>query len=372
MNQSLQVFYLPRPSRLIQYFQSRLSSPSIKIEEVHKVLEQYGLETVRPPRNLPFGRRSRNVFISTTAGKKVLKRYRRKWHPDTITYGHSIHTYLAEHNFPTPRLVTTPQGATFINLNGENYALFDFVKGVNYSSSYLPRAQWLKLVALAGKNLAHFHRQLAGFVPKGRHHLGFQSYTGDRQQNLAWYVDRLKELNEKSRYLNGHEGKAQAEYLIQNTDWILEELHRLDEVLKAANLKRLVIHGDYGIQNLLFQRDGNVMTMDLELARLEWQLSDFVTSLARFRYSNGTYDIESMRCFVIAYQVEHPLTAKEWRYLPEVWWYRRIQRSILHWISYFKDDNLPARLVSACKTIHQANWALNHHDDLLALNPVCS
>jgi Ser/Thr protein kinase RdoA (MazF antagonist) len=361
---------LPRPRQLVQYMSARVRSLDIELDTVEMVLSHYGERLNQIPRNLPLGRRSSNVVLNTSTGKKVLKRYRHEWQIPAIEFGHSVLAYLEEIKFPAPRLIANTNGNTFVSLDGRNYALFDFIEGSNYSSKYISRANWLKLVSLAGENLARYHQQIKGFIPRGSHHLGYKSYREDRSRNLMWYVDQIAELIQKSQDLNHADGSNLARSLIEDSGDMIEELHLLDKELNAASLPRLVIHGDYGIQNLIFKKDGTVIPLDFELARIEWRLSDLVTSLARFKSTTGSFEFEAMRFLVSAYQAENPLSADEWQYLPQVWKYRRIQRAVLFWKSYFEKGNSTSRLVSARETLNQADWVMEHREEFLALNPI--
>jgi Ser/Thr protein kinase RdoA (MazF antagonist) len=362
------LFYLPRPSRLTSRIRARLHPLDLEINIVRDVLRCYGLEPSRPPQNIPSGRRSRNITVDTSAGRKVIKRYRNDWQVPAITYSHSILTRLAELAFPAPRLVLTPSGADFVSLSDQYYALSDFVSGTNYEASYVARVHWLKLIARAGETLARFHRQLEGFEPEGFHHLAFKSYTEERHRNMAWYVEQLNSLGEKSQALTGKKDRFYADWLTRNASVLLEKLQQLDEALTKASLPRLVIHGDFGIQNLLFHQDGTLTVMDFELARLDWRLSDLVTSLARFRSAAGSFDFESMRVFVAAYQAEYPISADEWQYLPQVWSFRRIQKAVMFWKSSFEKKDVTHRLSTAYEAIQLAAWATEHKDEILALN----
>jgi Ser/Thr protein kinase RdoA (MazF antagonist) len=330
-------------------------------------LHCYGLGLIKA-QNLPLGQRSHNVIVNTTAGRKVLKRYRPKWQPPTINYGHSILDRLAECNFPAPRLVATPGGATSVTHNSRYYALFNYVKGSNYAASYLPRSHWFRLATLAGQTLARLHQQLEGFMPQGRHHLGFISYDQGRNREVAWYVAQVPDLIAKSQKLTPPEAKVHADWLLQKGDWLAGELQSLDEVLRAAALPRLIIHGDYALQNLLFQPDGSVTPVDFELARLEWRLSDLVTSLLRFGNARERYDMQTMRAFMTAYQAEYPISAEEWPYFPDVWQFRRLKRALLFWQSYFQPGATTQRLISAREALAQAQWAAAHREQLLDIN----
>jgi Ser/Thr protein kinase RdoA (MazF antagonist) len=275
---------------------------------------------------------------------------------------------LAELHFPAPRLVATREGESFVNRQGELYALFDFVGGTNYTANYLLRSHRWKLMALAGQTLARFHRQLEGFVPQGHHHMGFAAYTGQRRRDLAWHANKIQELTERSGGLSRPEEKIHTDWLIQNSSAMLEELGRLDETLHAAQLSRLVIHGDYGLHNVLFQNDGTVTPVDFELSRIEWRLSDLVSCLSRFRFGKGPYNFESMQWFMQAYQTEFPLSADEWRCFPQVWRFYKTMGAVQYWNSYFETGGPTRKLISARDALRQADWALNHPQTLLDLN----
>ncbi len=371
MVQQHRIVHLPRPSRLSWYISARLRPPDIEIDTLREALKQYGLEPVRPPRNLPVGRRNRNVEVDTHAGKKLLKGYRPQWQVGTVRYAHSILTRLAQLDFPAPRLVAALNGETFVAMAGLHYALFDFADGVDYTAKFLLRIHRLKLMADAGCALACLHRQLKGFMPEGYHHMGFRAYTGSRWRDMAWHVDKVDDLKERSSRLTGSEERTHVDWLIQNSSYIIEELGRLDERLSVAQLPRLVIHGDYGLHNLLFSKDGVVMPLDFELARLEWRLSDLVSCLSRLRYSKRgevAYDFESMHWFMEGYQSEYPLSGDEWQLLPQVWRFYKMQGAVQYWNSYFQTRGPTRKLVSARDAMNQADWALSHPDRLLQLN----
>lgn len=372
-NPMLSIVHLPRPPRMLAYIRSRFRALDIDIDTVSEILACYGLKLTFHPKNLPNARRNRNLIVNTTNGKKILKLYRRDWQISTIDFEHSILTQLATLNFPAPRLVTTLNGETHINLAGWNYSLFDFIEGTNYSSSFLLRVHRQILMRIAGKTMAHFHRHLEGFSPQGRHHLGFKNYTSGRHRDLTWHIEKVADLKKKSYQLIGTERESDTvrtstiNWLLQNSEYILAEIGRLDEILKNAQLPRLIIHGDFGLHNLIFQNMDQATPVDFELARLEWRLSDLVSCLSRFRYSNGMADSESMQWFMEAYQEVYPLSPSEWQFFPQVWQFYKTQGAVQYWNSYFETDGPTRKLLSARDAMAQANWAVNHPDRLLEL-----
>lgn len=364
--------HFPRPSRLSEFAKSRLRSLDIELEIVQSVLDCFGLELIEPPSNLPLSRRTRNLMLNTLAGKKVLKRYRARLEVPTIVYSHSILERLAELNIPGPRLSATPAGQTFVSLESGNYAIFDFIDGKNYSLSFVPPAYRHKLMWFAGQTLGRLHGALAGFMPEGWHHLGFVSYRGDWRRNLAWHSAKVDEMKEKSRYLSNEEEKLHANWLVLNCNYILDELGQLDETLRKPALPRSIIHGDYGLHNIVFNRNGVVTPIDFESSRLEWRLSDLASALSRLRYRNGVYNFESIRNFLEGYQSANLISADEWRFLPLVWRFHKLRASLIYWNSYFETGGPARKLISARDAVRQADWVIKHPDQLLKLNSLAS
>lgn len=364
MTQSITIFSLPRPARLTETVHARLRSPDIEVAEVREVLRQYGLALLAPPSNLSASRRNHNVTVATPAGKKLLKRYRPQWRPETVAYAHSIVDRLGELSFPVPRLAAATDGQSFVYREGRIYGLIEFVDGVGYSGRFLLRHDRRRLMAMAGATMARFHRTLCGFTPQGSHHLGFEAYSGPRRRDMLWHRARVAELRERSRRLAGADEQPYADWLVLNSETLVEQLAALDAQLAEAPLTRTVIHGDYGLHNLLFRKDGTVTPIDFELARLEWRLSDLVSCLSRFRYGAGQYDFQSIRWFVAAYDAEFALSDAEWRLLPQVWQFYKLQGAVQYWSSYFETGGPLRKLAAARDAAEQAAWAELHQERL--------
>lgn len=349
MKQGLRLFYLPRPGRVAQYVRAKVGAPMINSEAAQHVLAEYGLALERPPRNLPFGWRSRNVIVETSGGRKVLKRYRPQWRLATIRHEHSILARLGEVSFPAPRLLYNQAGDSVTCYGEQVYGLFDYVAGTNLASSLMPSAQQRRLMAAAGALLAHYHRQLAGFQPHGEHHLGYKSCSGGRHQDWAWHERRLRDLCGEIDQITSVQDRAHAAWLAQQAARIGDTLASLGERLEATGLPRLVIHGDYGVHNLSYHRDGSLTLHDFELARIEWRLVDVVSVLSRLR-------LERSHDFMTAYHATYPLTAAEWRALPEVWQVYKLSGAVLYWHTYMEIGG-SYRLAAARERVADADWA---------------
>jgi Ser/Thr protein kinase RdoA (MazF antagonist) len=224
---------------------------------------------------------------------------------------------------------------------------------------------------IAGQTLGHLHGALAGFMPDGWHHLGFVSYTGDWRRNMAWHAAKVEEMKEKSQALKDEDDKRHAGWLVQNCQYVLDELAQVDETLRGSDLTRVIIHGDYGLHNVVFHRDV-VTPIDFESSRLEWRLSDLVSALSRLRFRDGSYNFESIRNFLEGYQTVYPISTDEWQFLPLVWRFHKLRASLIYWNSYFETGGPARKLISARDAVGQADWAIKNPDKLLRLNSLLS
>jgi Ser/Thr protein kinase RdoA (MazF antagonist) len=328
---------------------------------VRDVLARYGLDVRGDPHDLRLGRRSLNAVVSTPRGLKVLKLYRPQWKPATVAYGHSILTELEDRRFPAVRLERTLDATTSVTIDGRVFAVFDFVRGTNYSLNFLLRADRMRLTVIAARTLAAFHRCLDGFVPRGEHHLGFASLTGARRRDTEWHATKLEELRRRSRGLTDPEAAHYAGRLDAVADELLLEIAGLERTLAEASFHRLVIHGDYGMHNLIYRRDGAV-PVDFEVSRLDVRINEVISAMGKYRYRGGSYDLESMHTFMAAYAQSFPLTPDEEALLLPAWRLYKLQAAVQYWNSYFETDGPTRKLVSALDAIDQANRVLEHPD----------
>ena len=364
---NLPVLHFPRYSRVNQYISSRLRRPEINENVVSQIVQKFDLDLEGKPWNLPFGRRGSNVAFLTSGGIKVVRRYRKKWEISTINYEHSILSKLAELDCPAPRLNKSADQKGLVTIGGDHYALFDFVNGKNYSSNYLIRSQKLSLIEKAAAGLADLHLCLDGFIPEGQHHLGFKDISGNRHRDLEWQRMKIVELMTQTKKVIASQDTEDLQWLLERSEKILGMLVELDSELIEEDLPHIVIHGDYGLHNILYHDSGYVIPVDFELARLEWRLSDFVISFLRFRNRKRKYDFEIMDRFIKAYNSQNAIPHEEWVLFPKVWRHLMLQFSIQYWNSYFETNYDPVRLALARDAYEQSEWAKNQSARLVNL-----
>jgi Ser/Thr protein kinase RdoA (MazF antagonist) len=342
---------LPQPARMVDGMAQWRRPPVIAAGTCADVLAHYGLTLSRPPDNIPYGRRNHNVVATTPAGRKVLRRYREIAERSSVAHEHAVLTELEQCGFPAVRLQRTATGDTVVTHDGHLYALFEFVRGDNVTSYMLPHRSRVRIATIAGRTLARLHRDLADFAPRTAHHLGYDSVSGERSHDLGWHLDMLGELPGRTPAV-GAVGLRHHRELAAQSEQLASWLSQLHDRLEHGSLPRVMIHGDYGVHNLLFRRDGVAVVTDFELARREWRLVDLVIVLSRIR-------LDRARAFVAGYRAQADIPAREWRHLSDVWQYYRLSGAVQSWDNHFTHGG-EQRLATAHARVAEAQWARAH------------
>lgn len=362
------ILRLPRLRTFVKQLRIR-PSEVIPPDQVREILAEYDLDLTAAPKHPAVLGRSGNLVVRTPLGKAMLKRYKSSVEQPAVIHEHSILTYLSQLCFPSPRLLSTPAGETFVRRHGAIYAMFGFIEGdIRYPHHFLLPAQGRRLVSSAGDILANLHQSLQDFVPAGQNLNGFRSPSQGRWRDLTWYTDKLAHCVAASRRLDLGEESAQAmiSVLLQRADWIHDTLEQLDQSLEAAALPRLIIHGDYRPGNLLFRRNAATVVLDFELARLDWRITDLAKSLPAFAYTRTVgLNFDWMKCFLDAYQASHPVAHDELQLVPAVWQFLTVRRLIVCWHNYC---NAPTgrREAEIRFNLEWLDWIVGQQDELLA------
>jgi Ser/Thr protein kinase RdoA (MazF antagonist) len=335
---------LPTPRTLARRVRSRRSAPPIADATIRAVLARYDLDVAGAPSVLPVGKRSDNVVVSTNADTLVVKRYPTRAASNTIRHEHSIALHLAARDFPVAPLRTTREGATWCTVEDRHFSVTRLVEGVSLSGYYLPPATGAQLHRTAGTLLARFHDELAGFEPDGRHHLGLQgrsSRPGPMADECLAFLDQLREEVDLTSAVNGTE-----RWLVARNGAIGARIRELDDRLADRELAIGVIHGDYGLHNLTFARDGTPTVHDLELARVDPLLIDLVVVLSRTGHRAG-------RDFLSGYLEMRPMGRADWETMPDLWQHYRLCGAVRSWRN-FRDQGDGRRLVAARQRVEEA------------------
>jgi Ser/Thr protein kinase RdoA (MazF antagonist) len=335
---------LPTVRKLARGIRSRRGRPPIANTTIRAVLERYGIGPAAAPSVLPMGQRSDNAVVSTSAGTLVVKRYPSRATSGIIRHEHSIARYLGARGFPVAPLRTTREAATWCIVEDRHFAVSDLVEGVSLGGYHLPPATEARVYRAAGQLLARFHDELTGFEPDGQHHLGLQRSSprpGPMADGCLASLEHLREEVDHVRAVNATE-----RWLVARNETIGACIRELDERLAHRQLAIGVIHGDYGLHNLTFDRDGTPTVHDLELARLDPLLIDLVVVLSRTGRRSG-------RAFLAGYHETRPIGRADWEALPDLWQHYRLCGAVRSWRN-FRDQGGGQRLVAARRRVEEA------------------
>ncbi|HEY7615961.1 MAG TPA: phosphotransferase [Terriglobales bacterium] len=353
---------LPRPDRLLARLRFQRQMASARAQDPTEILTAWNLHPSGPAQRTGGPGRSGSWMVPTSAGLKVLKRYKPALDRDWVLHEHSILQALAAAGFPAPRLVPAG-GATLVERDGGIFALFEAYEGYfHYHNSLFLPGMAQQFVSAAGKTLAALHLVLRGCTPEGRNPNGFISISGGRWRELDWYFSKLERCADSplSVFKPVEPGKHPV-----TADWIRERLQVLDETLKHARLEKVIAHGDYGPYNLLFRQGSPVVVLDFELARLDWRLTDLSAALYYFARGQAGFHWKKMRWFVDAYRSMAEVSAGELEHLASVWQFLTLRRLIVLWERSLDKDR--AALEEVKERLDLLYWLEQHEKDLKSL-----
>lgn len=310
---------VPRPRQLSLLMRGRVGPAAISPETVDSFLAELGVSRRGRISNLPLGRRSDSVRVHTEAGTLVVRAYREHWPDETLRHEHSLLIHLEKAGFPAARLLAAPGGETVLRCDGRRMAAYRYARGRNLSGSFLSAAVTREAQYSSGRLLARLHRVTADLEPEGRHHLAMEGTGSNR---LASQMRLLDELVTTPR--------SQADdWVRRRVGEIADRLSVLHATLMRAGLDIAIIHGDFGLHNLVVQRDGTSTVVDFELARRDWSLVDIVEALGSMSGAGG-------EAFLAGYAFESGGEPGEWRLLSEMWQYHRLSGAVRSWESYVR------------------------------------
>lgn len=261
---------------------------------VMEVLGQYSLP--EPHVGKPAARetqRPRLHYWEVAAGNKryFLKRFQ-DWYPTTsITYMHSVLSYLAEEGLSVPRPVADRSGAGHTEIAGSRWALYRAIEGRAANER-----DWMWGRPKAAEMLARLHNMLEGFTPEGE---PFEAWS-------AWTLKTVDGVLESW----SHHPDLQPDLI----HFVRDRLASRYFGQLYPELPKVVVHGDFVLSNVLWRGDVTNPTiagvLDFERAHPDTALFDFAWGL-------GDRRPPLLRATVAAYSRERPLSPVEREALPE-------------------------------------------------------
>ncbi len=249
-------------------------------DELKQVLREYDLgQVTRVERQLKGSRHSPKLILNTDRGRFLLKRRASgRDHPMKVTFAHQVQRYLAERDFPLPRLVPIKRDDdTMVIINDRIYEIFEFVEGITFDGSWDATFD-------AGRVLGEFHTLVA-------------EYESDWDPSRKGYHDsdtvrsNLSQL--PSSIGNNDSVVGKESELLATISSLFEAYERCAEAINDAGYAEWpeqIVHADWHPGNMLFRDDRVAAVIDYDSLRLQPRITDYANGLLQFSIVGGPID----------------------------------------------------------------------------------
>jgi homoserine kinase type II len=294
------------------------------LRDLERVLSHYPLGALTDAHQMKQGFASENCSITTTQGQFFVKcRPPRQGQARLLLAQHELMEHLRRQGFPAPTLIKTLASETLLALDDQWYEIQEYIDGEPFDHH---RPTHLEEAALT---LGTYHSCVRGFAPPMLCRLG-ELYT---PQTVHEMLRRL--------------GEAWAVHADPALAALVEGLRAYADELATCfaqhgKLSRLVIHGDYYADNLIFRGDTIVGVVDYDKARREPRVVELAEALIYFASSRpghtrhivypGFLDWSPFSRFLRGYNDTQALERQETLALPDyvgaIWLYWSTRRLV--------------------------------------------
>lgn len=281
-------------------------APAPEALDLERVKELYDLEDLRLVGSMPEGR-LKGGFRLRSAGDELLLR-RLRWDPGYLRRlpdEHRFVGYLAGRGFPVSAPIQARDGETIAWMDGAAHVLCPFVKGIPF------RRGSQRHVTAAARTLAVYHRLAADYPgPLAEPDLEFWEPFLAVARDVPALAPALAEIAPALRM------GRDLEHLVSELAILEGEARRLPYL----ELPKVVVHGDYGRNNLIFRRGGDLIAvLDFDCSR--WEARSLDVTIALLKLARGGsrkvfLDPDLLRGFMAAYGGVASLEPAELQALP--------------------------------------------------------
>ncbi|MDP6154134.1 MAG: phosphotransferase [Phycisphaeraceae bacterium] len=286
-------------------------------DELSIVLSHFEIGTIDAIQEFPRGsRRAPKLIIKSDVGTHLLKRRAQGKHdPFKVAFCHGLQLFLAEKQFPLPHLIGTKKdNNSMLQIGGEIYELFEYIKGTSYDNS-------LDATADSGKILGLFHKLLIDYRPEYEPPTG--SYHSSRQ--VAMSMDKLPHTLERTntKRVSENEKQISANLEFLRTSYSVAAMKANEQGL--ADWPSQIIHSDWHPGNMLFRGPRVVAVIDYDAARMQQRIVDTGNGALQFSIVGGGddpnqwpdfIDTDRFKAFLEGYDSRQMLTKAELRTVP--------------------------------------------------------
>ncbi len=248
-----------------------------------RLAEAYGLGTVREFIGIPQGSINSNYRLVTASGRFFV-RHTTVRSAEVLRFEADLLALLNESHCPAPRLVSTREGAPFLELEGGRVSVFAWLVGEELTRAQLTPEHLESL----GMELGKLHRITLSFSGTRSNPYG-PEVVGGWLEALRRNPDA--ELSSIAGELQGYLARA--------------------ESARGGLEPRGIIHADLFMDNVKWLGDRVSAFFDFEMACRDFYALDVAITLNAWCFDNGAYRPELCRGLLRGYQVERSLVPVE-------------------------------------------------------------
>lgn len=330
-----------------------MSAPRVYIEEIAGLCErEWGLGAISTVVRLNKEPGSTALYrVVADDGRFLFKEHLPVY--DLSALERIAHTteFLAEQGFPTPGYQRTAGGRVAADVRGTLCSLRSWVEGEPLERANLTTSQMASL----GQTLGWCHRLLASLTPEE----DFNWSTGLPRaiEELDLLTARIVARPEPA------ENDGQVLEAIATKRSLLQRAGDLTPLFAGCPIQ--VVHGDYHIENVLFDESGALAAViDIE----GWTTQRvrevyYAIAWSQRSWHPAAIDLPLAWAFVQGYLEEAPLTAEELRRGPEILRWRRL-RALSDLREYADDPQNADTLAGLLWQMELTLWLAQHGRDL--------
>jgi homoserine kinase type II len=282
-----------------------LPEAALDDEEVAHIVGHYALGDMLSCEDLALGYINWNCAVETTQGRFFLKRrHPALTDPDLIQAQHQLIAHVRAQGIPAPRIQSIPEDVSYLRHGGHVYEVHEWTSGDRYDD------QNPYHLSAVGEMLARYHLAARTFAPPD---------PLIRRQGWLYgpaILERVAQMLKKRWPALDNQWAAMRARAAG-----IGQTHP-----QHADLSKLVIHGDYYANNILFEGRRIRALLDYDNAAHQSRVVEVAEALIYFANQpdaslkwgvyNGTMNLEKAARFMAAYNAVWPLDAAEQAAVP--------------------------------------------------------
>jgi len=303
---------------------------------------------------LTTGRINRTYKVSALDGSLYcLKVYSGAVLGRRIYDGLSVTNYLAPLGFPVPQVIPTVNGQELLRLDNCRYLLLSFIPGRN-----IPRSQM-------GAQECHSLGQMLGML-----HQSLRSFpAADRLTNTLWKGSSatLPRVFDLLKAVQAKESRDTFDYFaLDSLTYRIQALQSVDVAPEQFfHLARQAIHGDYHLDNIIFDEQGQVSgVLDFDQTCYAFPALELMRVVSYTCFDQGDFNYPHARAILQGYKgTGANLTPADYLEMPRLW-YCQLVRGLFGLYEHYAGEADPRQDEAAIDRHHTMVWLGRNLDAL--------